>query len=30
MQVDPLLVLKKLASSYDIKCLRVAAPFTGL
>ena len=30
MQVDPLLVLKKLASSYDIKCLRVAAPFAGL
>ena len=30
MQLDPLLVLKKLASSYDIKCLRVAAPFTGL
>ena len=30
MQVDPLVVLKKLASSYDIKCLRVAAPFAGL
>ena len=30
MQLDPLLVLKKLATSYDIKCLRVAAPFAGL
>lgn len=30
MQLDPLLVLKRLATGYDIKCLRVAAPFTGL
>lgn len=30
MQLDPLLVLKRLATSYDIKCLRVAAPFAGL
>ena len=26
MQLDPLLVLKRLATGYDIKCLRVAAP----
>ena len=30
MQLDPLLVLKRLATGYDIKCLRVAAPFAGL
>lgn len=30
MQLDPLLVLKRLATGYDIKCLRVAAPFVGL
>ncbi|MEF2887291.1 helix-turn-helix transcriptional regulator [Gemmiger sp.] len=30
MQLDPLLVLKRLATGYDIKCMRVAAPFAGL
>lgn len=30
MQLDPLLVLKRLATGYDIKCLRVAVPFAGL
>ena len=29
MQLDPLLVLKRLATGYDIKCLRVAAPETN-
>lgn len=29
MQLDPLLVLKRLATGYDIKCLRVAAPLPG-
>ena len=30
MQLDPLLVLKRLATGYDNKCLRVAVPFAGL